>query len=128
MTEINGVRLPFVPAGCIKEINKQLPFVPKKDGKTEFSSIFQEEVDKLRFSAHAKARISSREIDLGENDLNRLNNAVERAKSKGARESLIMMDDNAFIVNMKSNTVITAVSKNQLETSVITNIDSAVIA
>jgi len=128
MTEINGVRLPFVPAGGIKELNKQLPFVPKQEGKSEFSTIFQEEVDKLRFSAHAKARISSREIDLGENDLNRLNNAVERAKSKGARESLIMMDDNAFIVNMKSNTVITAVSKSQLQSSVITNIDSAVIA
>lgn len=128
MNEINNVRLPFVPAGGINELNKKSVPTQVKEGKNDFNKIFQDELNNLKFSAHAKARISSREIDLAGNDMERLTNAIDRAKQKGAKESLIIMDEKAFIVNIKNSTVITAVSKNQLESNVITNIDSAVIA
>ena len=44
---------------------------------------------------------------------------------KGIRESLIMVDDVAFIVNVSKSTVITAVDEG--EDMIFTNIDGAVI-
>lgn len=58
----------------------------------------------------------------------RLESAFDQAKNKGAKESLIMIDEKAFIVNIANKTVITAMDKGQLLSNVITNIDSAVIA
>ena len=52
---------------------------------------------------------------------------VDRAAAKGAKESLVMIDDVALVVSVKNRTVITAVDKAQLKENVFTNIDSAVI-
>jgi flagellar operon protein len=52
---------------------------------------------------------------------------VDRAAAKGARESLVMMDDVALVVSVKNRTVITAVDRAHLKDNVFTNIDSAVI-
>ena len=41
------------------------------------------------------------------------------------KESLVLVDDLAFIVNVKSNTVVTAV--NDVDRGVFTNIDGAII-
>ena len=48
---------------------------------------------------------------------------------KGMKESLVMVDELAFIVNVRSNTVITAMSvgSGDSEEAVFTNIDGAVI-
>jgi hypothetical protein len=41
---------------------------------------------------------------------------------------LIMLDEKAFIVNVANKTVITVVSKDNMDSNVITDIDSAVFA
>jgi len=81
----------------------------------------------LKISAHAKIRLDSSKIALGADRMNRLSQAVDRAASKGARESLILMDDIAFVVSVKNRTIITAVSPDRVKENVFTNIDSAVI-
>lgn len=81
----------------------------------------------LKFSAHAQTRLASREIPFGPAEQERLQAAVERAQAKGARESLILMDDVALVVSVKNRTVITAVDAASMKNSVFTNIDSAVI-
>ena len=78
----------------------------------------------IKFSAHAKKRISSRQIDV---DLQRLETGLERVKNKGGDNSLVMIDKNAFIVNVKNQTVITAVDQASLKNNVFTNIDSVAI-
>jgi flagellar operon protein len=50
------------------------------------------------------------------------------AASKGARESLVLLDQTAFVVSVPNRTVITVVDKENLKQNVFTNIDSAVIA
>lgn len=60
--------------------------------------------------------------------MKRLNSAKSQAQEKGIRESLIMLDNLAFIVNVPSNTVITAMDRDEHENKVFTNIDGAVIA
>ncbi|NLY49090.1 MAG: flagellar protein [Clostridiales bacterium] len=79
----------------------------------------------LKFSKHANERLASRNIDLSEDQYRRLEMGARMAYEKGIRESLVMVDDLAFIVNIKNNTVITAV--NEGEEKVFTNIDGAVI-
>lgn len=82
----------------------------------------------LRFSAHAARRLELREIPFGPEQMGKLAAAVDKAAAKGARESLVLMKDVAFIVSIPNRTVITAMSGESLKENVFTNIDSAVIA
>lgn len=84
-----------------------------------------EESKGLKFSKHASQRLESRSIDLSKAQLERLEQGTNKAREKGIKESLVMVDDLAFIVNVKNNTVVTAV--NNSEDGVFTNIDGAVI-
>lgn len=101
--------------------------VESKEAKTtkSFSEIFTDKADSLKFSKHASQRLETRNIDMSEEQRARLQDAASQAKEKGMKESLVMVDDLAFIVNVKSNTVITAV--NDTEHAVFTNIDGAII-
>ena len=56
-----------------------------------------------------------------------MNEGTQKAGLKGIRESLVIMDDLAFIVNTKSKTVVTAMDQNNSEDNIFTNIDGAVI-
>lgn len=84
--------------------------------------------DELKFSKHAVNRLSDRNIELSDSQLDRLSSGTKQASQKGINESLVLVDDMAFIVNIKNNTVITAMDKNSSEENVFTNIDGAVIA
>lgn len=98
---------------------------------TSFQELFQKEMvtrSEVKFSAHALKRLESRNIKMTQDDLNLLNDAVNRAEAKGARESLVLMEDLALIVSVKNRTVITAVDGQSIKENVFTNIDSAVIA
>lgn len=128
MTEINNVSLPFLPANGINGLKR--PNVKPSNGNKllSFKTIFDEELNKIKFSAHAQSRLTSREISLNSEDLSRLSNAFDRAAQKGANESLIILNDNAYIVSVPNKTVITVVDKTNIGETVFTNIDSAVIA
>jgi flagellar operon protein len=80
----------------------------------------------LTFSQHALSRLQERGIRLSEPDLARLETAVQKAAGKGAKESLIMMDNVAYVVSIINRKVITAVDEASMRESVFTNIDSAV--
>lgn len=82
---------------------------------------------KLTFSKHAIGRLSERGIELSEGQLERLSNGTRMAGEKGINESLVLVDQLAFIVNIKSGTVITAMDQRETMDNVFTNIDGAVI-
>lgn len=82
----------------------------------------------LRFSKHATSRLQDRQIQLTNEQLDRLNEGSQKAGEKGINESLVLVDDLAFIVNIKNNTVVTAMDSTKADESVYTNIDGAVIA
>lgn len=84
------------------------------------------ETTALRFSKHANERLASRSIDLSSEQVKRLEAGALRASEKGIVESLVMVDSYAFIVNTRSNIVVTAVAGN--EDKIFTNIDGAVIS
>lgn len=80
----------------------------------------------VRFSKHANERLSTRNINLDNAQMARLEKGMSKAKEKGMQDPLVMVDNIAFIVNIKSNTVVTAV--NDVNEAVFTNIDGAVIS
>ena len=83
--------------------------------------------ENVSFSKHANERLLSRNIQLSDSQMERLNDGVQQAKQKNINESLVMMDNLAFIVNVKNNTVITAMDQESNDSNVFTNIDGAVI-
>lgn len=124
MPEVNGVRVPFVP---IVNNSNAVNFVGDK-AKSSFDEIFNSELEKVKFSSHALKRLESRNINIGNAELTKLQNALEKAESKGAKDSLIMMDNTAFIVNVPNRTIITALDVKESKENVFTNIDSVVFA
>lgn len=89
-----------------------------------------ERTGELKFSKHAGSRLSQRDISLTESQRKRLEDGTGKAREKGMRESLVMVDELAFIVNVRNNTVVTAMSLKDGEKgdeAVFTNIDGAVI-
>lgn len=90
----------------------------------KFADVFE---TKLRFSKHADERLNTRNISLTDEQINRLNDGMKKAGEKGINESLVLMDNLAFIVNVKNNTVITAMDSSNTEERIFTKIDGAVI-
>ena len=81
----------------------------------------------LKFSKHASNRLSTRNIELSETQVMRLKDGMEKANAKGIKDSLVLVDKLAFIVNIPSNTVVTAMDQSETDENIFTNIDGAVI-
>ena len=93
-----------------------------------FKEILESKLDhEIKFSGHALERIQRREIKFDQARLQKLKTAVEMADKKGARSSLVLMEDLALIVSIKNRTVITAIDGRNVKENVFTNIDSAII-
>ena len=82
----------------------------------------------VTFSKHAVQRLERRNLPVDQTVMQRLQDGVDRAAGKGARDAVVLVDDTAFVVSVSNRTVVTAVGKDQMKDHVFTNIDSAVIA
>jgi flagellar operon protein len=82
----------------------------------------------VQFSRHALQRLERRGIAVDGPVQQRLDDGVQRAAGKGAREAVVFVDGTAFVVSVRNRTVITAVDRDHMRDHVFTNIDSAVIA
>uniref|UniRef100_UPI004056BF26 TIGR02530 family flagellar biosynthesis protein n=1 Tax=Acetatifactor sp. TaxID=1872090 RepID=UPI004056BF26 len=91
-----------------------------------FQEILQQK-STVKFSKHAAGRLMDRNISLTENQLERLNDGARKAEAKGIKDSLVIVDELAFIVNVPNNTVVTAMDSTETTDNVFTNINGAVI-
>src|SRR5262249_55308620 len=81
----------------------------------------------VQFSKHAEKRLQTRNIELSPEDKVKLTDAMGSLQKKGAKDSLILMGELAFVVNVPSKTVVTAMTKEQMKEQVFTNIDSTML-
>lgn len=81
----------------------------------------------LKFSKHAMGRLADRNIELSDSQLERLENGTRKAGQKGIRDSLVIVDQLAFIVNVPNQTVVTAMDSTETDDNIFTNINGAVI-
>jgi flagellar operon protein len=126
-----GLSTPVVPAGGAGKSGASVP--ANGNGGAQGASFADalkqaDSSQQLQFSKHALARVERRGIELDSATLGRLSQGVQRAASKGSRDSLVLVDGTAFVVSVSNRTVITAVGSEHMKDNVFTNIDSAVIA
>ena len=98
--------------------------------KDTFSKILEKNIkakECFTISAHAAQRLNSRNIDFDDSDMKKINEGINIADNKGAKQSLILYKDMALVTSIENRTVITAFHKNQSEASIVTNIDSVVM-
>ncbi len=95
--------------------------------KKSIEQLLDNSNSQIKFTKHAGERLDERDIKLTTEQMNRLEEGTQKASSKGIKESLILMDNIAFIVNTQSKTVITAMDQTNNDNNVYTNIDGAVI-
>ena len=103
---------------------------PNDPAAQPFSEVFQktlQEQESVKFSAHAMKRLEDRNIELSGSELQRLNEGVEKIGEKGGRNSVILIDDNAYVVSIANKTVVTTMAKDFSSGNVFTNIDSVLI-
>ncbi|MBV8217193.1 MAG: flagellar biosynthesis protein [Solirubrobacterales bacterium] len=93
-----------------------------------FAELLAKQTSAPHFSRHALERLQQRGINLDQPTLGRLTDGVQRAAGKGSRDSVVFVDNTAYVVSVTNNTVITAVPSEHMRQHVFTNIDSAVIA
>jgi flagellar operon protein len=100
-----------------------------KEEKTIFKELLAQKLQKegsVKFSRHAQTRLMLREIVVTSKDLDQLKDGIRKAAAKGARDTLILVKDVAYVVSIENKTVITAVNNEGFKDRVFTNIDSAV--
>lgn len=122
----HGYIQPLQETGQKQENTRKVP-----KSQNSFQDILNKQVEKskesIKVSSHANRRLAERNIHLNHNDLKNLSEAMDRAEKKGAKESLMLYKDIAFIASIKNRTVITAMDPENSKGNIFTNIDSAVI-
>ena len=114
----------------VDPVTKNVSSVNSSKSSQGFNSILQKEIDKkdgFTFSNHAAQRLKDRNINLNEADMNRINDGLNKAEEKGAKDSLILYKDVVMVASIKNKTIITAVDKASSKDNVFTNIDSVVM-
>ncbi len=105
------------------DVNVNINPASANDG--DFEKIFQKSLD-IQFSKHASGRLSLRDISLSSEQIKRVEGAISKAGEKGIKDSLILVDNVALVVNVRNKIVVTAMNKDSK--NIFTNIDGAVIA
>ena len=114
----------------LKSVSLQLQKTADTTPGVQFAELLQQEAQKaqsVQFSKHAARRVQERGIDMTDNLLNDLNQAVQKARAKGARDVVIIGESGAFIVNVQNNVVVTTMTGTEMKENIFTNIDSAVL-
>lgn len=123
-SRINFPVQPWMPLGSA---NRQAESVNTGKSADAFADLLKQETTQVKFSQHAQERLKSRNLQLTSHDMTKLNDAVEKIAQKGARESLVYLNDVALVVSIKNKMVITAMDGSSAKENIFTNIDSAVI-
>lgn len=127
MTIINNN---LINPNLVNKVKKPEPIDNNKISNTSnksFKEIFDNKAENanISFSKHASMRLNSRNLQLSNAQIKRVEDGIKRAEEKGIRDSLVLVDNIALLVNIKNKTVVTAIDNNSEK--VYTNIDGAVI-
>ncbi len=119
-------------------ISSHLKTTTVNDQSTAFSELLRQRMEnvgsvptannnEIEFSKHAQQRVEERGIEISSELLTQLKNSVQKAHEKGAKNILAFDAERAFIINVVQNRVITAISQDEMQGNVFTNIDGAVL-
>ena len=110
-----------------KSISKSEVKRPVNPGK-EFDTFLSEKVTQndqnVRFSKHAQKRLEERKISMDGDEYLKLKEGIDKLKEKGGKDSLIVTNEAAYIVDVDNEMVVTAFDKDDMSENVVTKIDS----
>ncbi|WP_058307810.1 TIGR02530 family flagellar biosynthesis protein [Gracilibacillus massiliensis] len=98
----------------------------QKNVETSFKEVLGQQ-QSVQISKHAEQRMASRNIEITADKWQQVESKLEEASKKGVRESLVITDQAAFIVNAKNKTVITAMEKSEIKSKIFTNINGTIL-
>jgi flagellar operon protein len=124
---INTIRSNIAQVGFPAERSRQADAGKSSASFKEHLQHSLAKADGVKFSGHAIDRLADRGVVLTEEKGERLLRAIEAAEAKGSKDSLVLLDELAFVVSVKNRTVITACETSSLKEGVFTKIDSAVL-
>lgn len=65
-------------------------------------------------------------LQLSEDDLSELENAVTRLEQKGTRESLVLLEDHAFLVGVPNRQVVALMTRREAADTIFSQVGSAI--
>lgn len=101
-----------------------------KAKNNDFKDLLNQAINKddgFTISSHAAERLNSRNINLSESDMKKINDGINLAQEKGSNECVLIYKDIAMVASVKNRTLITAVDKSNGKGNIFTNIDSVVL-
>ncbi len=113
-----------------------------KSGETsEFKNLLDQNLDKsqaqapalpqkengIQFSTHALRRLQERNLAFDKEEYSKLQTALDKLKTKGGQDSLVITDKAAYILDVSKSTVVTAMDKASMSENVFTKIDSTIL-
>ena len=125
---LNGVHHLSVESASGADRRQSQPVSQTGHAGASFGELLLGKVNEsLNFSKHAAKRMDERGIRMDSRLLGNLEQAVEAARQKGARDVAVIGREGVFIVNVPNNIVVTTMSQDDTEKKILTNIDSAVL-
>jgi len=105
---------------------------PNSNKPDEFQNLLNKTLEPqkeqaLEISKHAAKRLEERDLKMDTNEFFKLQDAVKKLKQKGGRDSLVITDKAAYIVDVNNNRVVTAIDKAEMAENVFTKIDSTLM-
>ena len=100
---------------------------PVQSSDDSFRRLLKQEAQEdknVRFSKHAQKRLEERKISLDGDEYLKLKEGINKLKEKGGRDSLIVTNEAAYIVDVDNEMVVTAFDKEDMSENVVTKIDS----
>jgi len=124
-----GTQTSRIPVGPAFEQSLDALLTPKPANQpVELPTEVLGETQGVQFSKHAQNRMASRGLEVDAQEVARLETAVDELSKRGAKESLVLMNDRAYVVGVPKRTVITMMSKAEAMGQVFTNIDSTYVS
>ncbi len=118
------IKTKLIPPNIVSQ-KQQLPI--RQATQPGFEQYLDAAINELKFSKHALLRLENRKLEPELSQIARLQEGIEMARSKGSINSLVLVDNLAFVVSVKNNTVVTAMCVDQKESKVFSQIDTTVI-
>lgn len=125
---INGVFYPvgnFPASGQGKTQNTAAVNNKNNNSFQEVLNTNLKKSESFNLSKHAAERL--KDIDFNSSDMKKINEGINKAQEKGAKNCLILYKDVALVTSIENRTIITAVDGERMKNNVFTNIDSVVL-
>ncbi|GGE42162.1 hypothetical protein GCM10011391_21210 [Pullulanibacillus camelliae] len=128
MTSINHQRM-------IHEMNQS--FITKTNTKPtqaqqNFKGLLNAELNNdndipVKISKHAAQRMHERNIHIQPEQWNQIYDRMQEAKSMGIKDSLVLTNNEAMVVNTDKNTVITVMNRGEANKHIFSNINGTIL-